>query len=386
MGALTPLQLLKSRGQRAERDERRDGFPHFPKTSGHIIPTGKNPMKTSRTALFGAAVAALLLPALVVPSVATATPKNSQPTVSVLTSDLEGTTGSAIGPDGALYVPEGLTGEVTRIDLRTGRTSTFATGLPERVVDIGGAIDIAFRGRTAYVLVTLVDASVGGSETSGIYRIDDRDSSTLVADLGTWSIDNPPDTAFDVPSGVHFAIQTVRGGFLVSDGHHNRVLFVTPRGAISEAITFGNVVPTGLAVSGRTAYVSHAGPTPHLPEDGKILAFRLRADEPTARTVASGYSLLVDVEVNRCGRLFALSQGDGDPGAPEGAPGLPNTGELLTVNRNGTFSVVVDELHWPTSVEIVRNTAYVVTLAGTVLKVSNVSGKWDCRGNGHHGR
>ena len=342
-------------------------------------------MKKSRTALVGAALAALLLPALVVPSVASATPKHSEPTVSVLASELQGTTGSAIGPDGALYVPEGLTGDVTRIDLRTGRQSTFASGLPERVVDIGGAIDIAFLGRTAYVLVTMVDASVGGSDVSGIYRIDDRDSWTVVADIGAWSIAHPPSTDFFVPSGVHFAIQSVRGGFLVSDGHHNRVLFVTPRGSISEAIAFGNVVPTGLAVSGRTAYVSEAGPTPHLPEDGTVVAFRLGSAEPTPRTVASGYSLLVDVELNRCGRLFALSQGDGDPAAPEGAPGLPNSGELLTVNRNGTLSVVVDELDWPTSVEFVKNTAYVVTLTGTVLKISNVSGKWDCRG-GHHGR
>ena len=342
-------------------------------------------MKTSRTTLFGAAVAALLLPALVVPAAASATPKNyHQPTVSVLASGLEGTLGGGIGPDGALYVPEALAGEITRVDLRTGRTSTFATGLPKRVGDGGGIMDVAFVGRTAYALVSLVDKdSFGGTSISGLYRIDDRDSSTVIADIGKWSVDNPPDTDFFVLSGVHYALQPVHGGFLVSDGHHNRVLFVSHRGAISEAMTFGNVVPTGLAVSGRTVYVSEAGPTPHNPADGKVVTFPLASHSPSVRTVASGYSLLVDVEFNRCGSLFALSQGDSAGNVPEGSPGERNSGELLKVNRNGTLSVVAGTLDWPTSVDFVKNTAYVVTLTGTVVKIANAVGKGDCRGHGH---
>ncbi|MET1052087.1 MAG: ScyD/ScyE family protein [Mycetocola sp.] len=341
-------------------------------------------MKKSRTALFGAAIAALLLPALVVPSVAAATSKPHQPTVSVLASGLEGTTGSTIGPDGALYVPEGITGEITRVDLRTGRTSTFATGLPKRVGDLGGLMDVAFVGRTAYALATLVDKdSFGGTSISGIYRITGRTSSTVVANLGQWSVDHPPTTDFFVPSGLQFALQPVKGGFLVSDGHHNRVLSVTYGGAISEFKTFGNIVPTGMALSGKTVYLAEAGPKPHAPADGKVVSFPLRSSSSAARTVASGYSLLVDVEFNRCGRLFALSQGESAGDVPEGAPGLPDTGRLLTVNRNGTLSVVASALDWPTSVELVKNSAYVVTLNGEVLKIANVAGKGGCRGHGH---
>jgi hypothetical protein len=336
-------------------------------------------MRTSRTALFGAAVAALLLPALIVPSVASATPTKQQPTVSVLASGLEGTAGSTIGPDGALYVPEGATGEITRIDLRTGQTSTFASGLPTSLIGIGGAIDVAFVGRTAYVLVTLVGPDVGGTNVNGIYRMDDADSFTVVADIGAWAIANPPDTQFDIPSGLQFAMQPVRGGFLVSDGHHNRVLFVALDGAVSEVVQFANVVPTGLEVSGRTVYVAEAGPVPYLPADGKVVAFPLKGSDPTARTVASGYSLLVDVEANRCGSLFALSQGDSPGDVEPGSPALPNSGELLMVNRDGTFSVVAADLNLPTSVELVRKTAYVVTLGGDVLKITDIP----CRGTGH---
>ena len=68
-------------------------------------------------------------------------------------------TGSTIGPDGALYVTDGSTGEVLRINLPDGGVSTYATGLPPKAFqgeDIGGPVDVAFMDGTAYVLVSLV--------------------------------------------------------------------------------------------------------------------------------------------------------------------------------------------------------------------------------------
>jgi hypothetical protein len=71
-------------------------------------------------------------------------------------------------------------------------------------------------------------------------------------------------------------------------------------------------------------------------------------------------------------RLYALSQGVGS-GGPEGAPALPNTGALVKVNRSGTFTVVIDRLNQPTSLEFIKNTAYVVTLGGEIWKINGVS-------------
>ena len=42
--------------------------------------------------------------------------------------------GSTVGPDGALYVTVGATGEVVRIDPRTGAKAVFASGVPPAVV------------------------------------------------------------------------------------------------------------------------------------------------------------------------------------------------------------------------------------------------------------
>src|SRR5580692_3484605 len=99
----------------------------------------------------------------------------------LLVSGLEGGSGSTIGPDGALYVTESAAGRVSRVNPRTGKVTTFASGLPKEIpaIGFGGPVDIAFIGKTAYVLVTLVSPDVGGSDVDGIYRVDGPDSFTV---------------------------------------------------------------------------------------------------------------------------------------------------------------------------------------------------------------
>ena len=318
------------------------------------------------------------LTATVTPSVASAAPPSGELTATRLVTGLQGSIGSTVGPDGALYVTESAVGRITRVDPRTGATTTFASGLPRTIpaVGLGGAMDVAFLGRTAYVLVSMVGPDLGGQDVVGIYRVDGPTRVTLVADIGQFALDNPPEPEFFIPSGVQFAMEPYRGGFLVTDGHHNRVYRVTLDGTVRELIAFGDIVPTGLAVRGRTIYLAQAGPVPHLPENGKVVKFGPRST--TARQVASGAPLVVDVEFGRGHRLYALSQGHFTPGNPEGSPADPNTGALVRVNRNGTMTPVVAHLDRPASLEFIRNTAYVVTLGGDVLKIKNVSGP-------HHG-
>lgn len=283
--------------------------------------------------------------------------------------------GSTIGPDRALYVTDGPGGRVLRVDPKTGAVTTFASGLPPAIpaIGIGGAMDVVFTHGTAYVLVTLVGPDLGlPGVVSGIYRIGRAGSPTLVADIGTWSVDHPPTTDFFVDSGVQYAMQEYPGGFLVTDGHHNRVLHVTRRGDIRQLIAFGNIVPTGLEVHGWTIYLAQAGPIPHLPQNGKIVTF---TPWSAATEVASGASLLVDVEFGPDRRLYALSQGIWDlPQIPEneGAPASANTGRLVRVTRNGRFASVFEGIDRPTSLEFIGNTAFVITLTGKVIRIDDV--------------
>src|ERR1700730_10860782 len=216
----------------------------------------------------------IALIAMITPSAECAPPPSGRPNAALLATGLEGSIGSTIGPDGALYVTEGAAGRISRVDPQTGEITTFASGLPKTIatVGLGGPIDVAFIGKIAYVLVTLVSPDVGGSDVDGIYRVDGPDSFTVVADIGDFNKNNPPTIPFPffIPTGVLYALQTFRGGFLVTDGHLNRVLRVTLDGEISVLIAFDDVVPTGLAVSGNTIYMAEAGPVPHLPQDGKV--------------------------------------------------------------------------------------------------------------------
>jgi sugar lactone lactonase YvrE len=309
--------------------------------------------------------------AVAAPAAAIAAPPSGNATASRLVTGLQGGLGSTIGPDGALYVTETAAGKITRVDPQTGATTTYATGLPKSIIGLGGAMDIAFLGHTAYVLVTLVGPDVGGSDVDGIYRVDGPHSFTVVADIGKFATNNPPATPFQVPSGLQFALEPYRGGFLVTDGHHNRVYRVTLDGKVSELIAFGNIVPTGLAARGNTIYMAEAGPVPHLPQDGKVVSFGPKS--ATATQVASGSPLLVDVEFGRGSTLYALSQGVGS-GGPPGSPALPDTGALVKVNGDGTFTAVIDGLNRPTSLEFIGTTAYVVTLGGEIWKIDGVSG------------
>ena len=333
-------------------------------------------LRFAHTLVVSATVAALAVAAL--PATASAGHPPNSPEVRELASFaapgcMSGCgSGSTVGPDGALYVTDGPSGRVLRVDPRTGAVTTFASGLPAAIpaVGIGGAMDVAFVGPTAYVLVTLVGSEFGQDDViAGIYRIKRDGSATEVADIGQWSIDNPPETDIFINSGVQYALQPYLGGFLVTDGHHNRVLWVTPRGHIFELKTFGNIVPTGLEVQGLRIFMGQAGPIPHLPENGKAVTF---TPWSPAIDLASGASLIVDVEFGPGQRLYALSQGiwDLEPiPANEGAPASPNSGQLVRVGRSGSFTPVAGGLDRPTSLEFIRDTAYVVTLTGKVLKI-----------------
>jgi hypothetical protein len=115
-----------------------------------------------------------------------------------------------------------------------------------------------------------------------------------------------------------------------------------------------------------------------MPEDGKIIA--LGPWRHFVWEVASGAPLLVDVELGRGYELFALSQGTWNQVA-EGSPALPFTGSLVEAHLDGSFSVVAEGLNIPTSMEIIGDTAYVVSLVGEVWKIDDISGRHHRRGH-----
>lgn len=328
---------------------------------------------------------------------ATATGESAAPRVTTLASFVDAPcaddicgSGSTVGPDGALYVTDSTAGRIQRIDPRSGKVTTYADGLPLQIAGVvgGGVADIAFRDGTAYVLVNGVSKFwtdlIGSSNApadEGIYRLDRVGSgttrATLVADIYSWSEAHPPkNSEWFIPGGFTYAMQPYRRGFLVTDAHHNRVLRVRLDGRISAFKDFAkNVVPTGLErVGRRTVLIGEAGPVPHRPRTGRVVA--LQRTGGRAALLASGAPLLVDVEVGPDGRTYGLAQGDwpyeGEAGK-EGFPAAPNTGFLMVANRRGQFRSVVSGLDRPVTFEFIGRTAYVVTLTGKVLRISGLA-------------
>ena len=113
--------------------------------------------------------------------------------------------------------------------------------------------------------------------------------------------------------------------------------------------------------------MGQAGPLPHRPKDGKIVAFGPRRIEGV--TLGSGAPLIVDVEFGH-GLVYAFRR-DISRRATRRVAGDPNTGALLGWRR--TARVVVDKLNQPTSLEFIGDTAYVVTLGGEIWKIEDVA-------------
>ena len=105
------------------------------------------------------------------------------------------------------------------------------------------------------------------------------------------------------------------------------------------------------------------------PEYGKIVA--IHANKGSVTDVASAAPLLVDVERGRGQTLFGLAQGV-HTNTVAGTPADPATGELVRVDGSG-FDTVATALDRPTSLEIIGNDAYVVTLTGQIWRIDGIA-------------
>lgn len=287
--------------------------------------------------------------------------------------------GSAIGPDGALYVTNGTKGTLVRVNPTTGSAKVVGRGLPRKFIDIGGAMDVAFIGDRAYVMVILAGVDVGGpDDVMGIYRLKRDGTFSVFADVGKWSTAHPPkDPDWFLSQGVQYSMDVWRKGFVIADAHLARVIRVNRRGRISELVGFGSTdrVPTGLEVADGKVLLATAGPIPHLPSTSKINVVRRNGSVKVVGKWSADYAgnrgLIVDVEHDE-GRLYGLLQGywNLEPTFEnEGFPAKRNTGEIVVVRDDGTFQTVVRGLDQPTSLELVGGVGFVVTFSGKILRI-----------------
>jgi len=313
-----------------------------------------------------------------------------------ITTDLIAPRGITKGPDGMIYVAEagtggstefttpdgtvvknGTTGRISKIDPATGARTTIAEGLPSQGGEEGdsvGPADVAFIGNTLYYLQTHGGAGYGFPDTpTGIYRVSLDGSTHLVADIGRFNIDNPPEAVTsgeqpDVEIGGNPYSMIVRDNkFYVSDGNENRLLEVTTSGTVTALVEFPHhPVSTGIAdTKSGPFYVGYLGVGPFLPDAGKVVSVAPLTHEITE--IASGVPMITDVAVAGS-QLYALSFA---------VPFDPFTGTVNKVNADGTMSPVITGLSFSTAMYLDGSTLYVIDDGlsalggGKLVKVEN---------------
>jgi len=291
--------------------------------------------------------------------------------------------GMAFDASGDLFVAEAgaavagsNSGRVLRISPR-GEPSVATDGLPfTHLPDHGdvGAADVAMIGGALYVLTGEGHTALSRS----VLRVLPDQSVQPIASLLNFAAAGlSPDligSGLVAANPYAFAAAPDGSALYVADGASGRVLHVALDGTISVFAELPGMPPlTGLEFGpdGRL-YVADFSARPHAPGSGAIWA----ADRSGKLTpVAAGLTMPIDVGFDSTGALFVLEFSDGKRPAQPYAAGL---GRLLRIERDGTRTIVLDRLNYPTAMAFSRtgdlyiavNGAFSAPGQGAILKLA----------------
>jgi sugar lactone lactonase YvrE len=286
----------------------------------------------------------------------------------------------ALDPQAAAQSPVATnrSSRVLRID-PSRQIATVVDGLPfthytEAGTDIGAA-DVALLGGSLYVLTgegyderlsRAVLRVVPGAPPQPVASVQNfaMAGSRLSQMIGANAIAANPYAMVAAPDG---------SAFYVADGASGRVLRVMLDGSIMVFAELPNMPPlTGLAFGpdGRL-YFADFSPLPHTPGSGAVWAA-----QPSGKPaiVAAGLTMPIDVGFDAAGAMYVLEFGDGRPAEQ---PYTGGSGRLLRVERDGTRTVVLDQLNYPTAMAfshagdlyIALSGAFSASRQGSILKV-----------------
>lgn len=330
----------------------------------------------------------------------------------VIATGLNAPRGLAFGPDGALYIAEGgtvdLTGPSTVINgspaylgstgsitryfggsqtrILTGLTSLVSTGDGG-----GGPQDIAFSSDGTGYLVTGLGAnpavrsgvfagSPGAANLGGVFSFDIGGGGlTKLNDVAAYEASN--NAAGGPLDSNPFHIAVTSNGLLVTDAGANTLMNVSAEGAASLVSVFpgrdigggfpSDAVPTGVAVAADgTVYVAQLTGFPFTPGAANI--YSLAPGSTIATVFATGLTNITDLAFGADGSLYALELDDNGLLNPGGS------GAIVRVNADGTHQTIYNQgLVTPTGLTIGGDGAFYVTNfsaggPGQVLRIAAV--------------
>jgi plastocyanin/sugar lactone lactonase YvrE len=303
--------------------------------------------------------------------------------VDVYASGLVNPKGMVFAPDGTLYVAEsgrpgevmvplpvnfggtgpiGTNARVSRIAVG-GQRQDFITGLPN--VGLYGGIEMLGATGLAYLGGTLFEVAAGHITVSpAVSRVSADGKLQPIADLGAYNRAHPAsrENGDAVPMGNPYDVVALGDNLYITDGNYERILKVTPQGAVSTLVDFpGDPTTVGAAAApDGSLYVAQFGTAPYTPGSSRV--DRVTLDGVATEGVVKNLTTPVDVAFGPDGSLFVLqyaAQFD-----PVRLRYVPSGGEVRRVNADGTTSVVISGLMFPTAMTFGPDGALYVTNYG----------------------
>ena len=270
-------------------------------------------------------------------------------------------TNAVIGPFGG-----GPTAAVASIDA-SGCPTAVATGLASTLDAVGGVLgaeDVAYLDGELYIGVDGGGPGHGNpDQPSGIYRVADDGSPELVADLSTWTRENPvatvPGDSDPDAGGYSLVVEPSSGTLWVDDPNSGQILSVATDGTISRVVDLSDphAVPTRLALDpAGGVFVGTLTPVPF--PDGGAQVMHVGTDG-TVEVVWTGLTTVVDVAVGADGTLYALEMSTGNLAEPPFFN--PASGRIVRQTGPDTAEAVHEGLMFPVAMEIGSDGAFYVS-------------------------
>jgi hypothetical protein len=204
-------------------------------------------------------------------------------------------------------------------------------------------------GDQLYALVSGGGCSHGSrSVPAGIAKVSPTGEWSIVANLSAFQHRRPvahPFAGDFEPDGTWFSMRAIHGILFAVEPNHGEVVRIDPAtGQIGRIVdvsaTQGHVVPTALAERFGNLFFGNLGTFPVTPGTEKVWSLARNGDLAVAR---SGFTTVLGLDFDGRGRMYVL-----ETSHAAGFP-TPGTGRVVRINSDGTRTVIVDGLFFPTA-------------------------------------